>query len=102
MDHFIDWRECSGVNPEKFYKTTLWQGEHVTVGLDRLEPNQNQSVHAHQGAAKIYFVLEGRGRFIVGEEECEAQTRTLGIAPAGVRNVVANGRAESLSLLLTI
>ena|SRR2546428_2175583 len=102
MDHFIDWRECSGVNPEKFYKTTLWQGEHVTVGLNCLEPNQIQSVHAHQGADKIYFVLEGRGRFIVGEEEREAQTGTLVIAPAGIPHGVTNVSAERLSLLVAI
>jgi quercetin dioxygenase-like cupin family protein len=78
MDHFIDWRESAGVNTEKFYKTTLWQGEHVMVGLNCLEANQTQSVHAHQGADKIYLVLEGHGRFSIGAEERDAQARHVG------------------------
>src|SRR6267154_6756850 len=69
MSYFIDWHEHTGANPEKFYKTTLWQGQHVMTGLNCLEPNQSQSVHAHQGADKFYFVLEGTGRFTIGDEE---------------------------------
>src|SRR2546423_1119182 len=34
MNHFIDWHEHAGSNIEKFHKTTLWLGEHVTVGLN--------------------------------------------------------------------
>ena len=102
MNHFVDWRECTGVNAEKFYKTTLWQGEQMTIGLNCLEPNQTQSLHAHQGAEKIYFVLEGRGRFTVGEEEREAGPGTLVLAPAGVPHGVTNAGAERLSLLVAI
>ncbi len=34
MNLFIDWREHAGSRPEKFYKTTLWEGDHVMVGLN--------------------------------------------------------------------
>ena len=102
MNHFVDWRERAGVNEERFYKTTLWQGEHVMVGLNCLEPNQTQSVHAHQGAEKIYFVLAGRGRFTVGDEEREADAGTLVLAPAGVPHGVTNVGGERLSLLVAI
>ena len=30
MNYFLNWQEHTGSQPEKFYKTTLWQGEHVT------------------------------------------------------------------------
>jgi mannose-6-phosphate isomerase-like protein (cupin superfamily) len=102
MNYFIDWLEHTGAQPEKFYKTTLWQGEHVMTGLNCLEPNQSQSVHAHQGADKFYFVLAGHGRFLVGDEEREAATGTLVIAPAGVPHGVTNTGAERLSLLVAI
>jgi mannose-6-phosphate isomerase-like protein (cupin superfamily) len=102
MNYFVDWHERTGVNEEKFYKATLWQGEHVMVGLNCLESNQTQSVHAHQGADKIYFVLEGRGRFTVGDEEREASTGMLVLAPAGVPHGVTNTGAERLSLLVAI
>jgi quercetin dioxygenase-like cupin family protein len=100
--HFLDWREHAGSQAEKFYKSTLWQGEHVMVGLNCLEPNQTQRTHAHSGADKFYFVLEGRGRFTVGEEEREAERGTLVIAPAGVEHGVVNTGDARLSLLIAI
>ena len=102
MNYFIDWLEHTGAQPEKFYKTTLWQGEHVMTGLNCLEPGQSQNVHAHQGADKFYFVLAGYGRFTVGDEERDAATGTLVIAPADVPHGVRNTGAERLSLLVAI
>jgi quercetin dioxygenase-like cupin family protein len=102
MSPFIDWREHAGAQALKFYKRTLWQGEHVLVGLNCLEPDQTQAVHAHEGADKFYFVLEGRGRFTVGEEERDAPAGTLVVAPAGVAHGVTNNGDERLSLLVAI
>src|ERR671915_2398164 len=69
MNHFLKWQDHVGSQPEKFYKTTLWQGDHAMVGLNCLEPGQTQKVHAHDGADKFYLVLEGSGIFTVGDEE---------------------------------
>ena len=102
MNYFIDWREHTGVHADKFFKTTLWQGEHLTVGLNCLEPNQIQSVHAHEGADKVYFVLEGRGRFTLGDQERNAKAGTLVVAPAGIPHGVKNIGSERLSLLVAI
>jgi mannose-6-phosphate isomerase-like protein (cupin superfamily) len=102
MNYFLNWREHVGSQPEKFYKTTLWQGEHVLIGLNCLEPGQTQKVHAHEGADKFYLVLEGRGKFTVGEEETDADTGSLVVAPAGVPHDVANNTSVRLSLLVTI
>ena len=102
MNYFIDWREHTGINEGKFFKTTLWQGEHVTVGLNCLEPNQIQSVHAHQGADKHYLVLEGSGHFSIGDVEQEAGPGMLVVAPAGVPHGVVNKGGERLSLLVAI
>jgi len=102
VSNFLNWREFVGSNPKKFYKTTLWQGEHVMVGLNCLEPGQVQPVHAHAGADKFYFVLAGRGSFIVGEEKQTAETGTVVVAPAGVSHGVTNMGDEQLSLLVAI
>lgn len=102
MSHFLDWREHAGAQADKFYKSTFWQGEHVMVGLNCLEPGQVQRAHAHEGADKLYFVLEGRGRFTVGEEEREAQAGMLVVAPAGVIHGVTNTGESRLSLLIAI
>lgn len=102
MNHFIDWREHTGVHAERFFKTTLWQGEHLMIGLNCLEPNQIQGVHAHQDADKVYFVLEGHGRFTIGDQAEEAAAGMLVVAPAGVPHGVTNTGDERLSLLVAI
>ncbi len=102
MNYFLNWQSHVGSQPEKFYKTTLWQGEHVMIGLNCLEPGQTQKVHAHDGADKFYFVLEGHGKFTVGAEEREAKAGSLVVAPAGIPHGVTNAGELRLSLLVTI
>ena len=102
MSNFLSWRDFEGSRPEKFFKTTLWQGDHVMIGLNCLEPQQTQSIHAHDGADKFYFVLAGRGTFIVGDEEQVVNSGTVVIAPAGVPHGVTNTGDDRLSLLIAI
>jgi mannose-6-phosphate isomerase-like protein (cupin superfamily) len=102
MNCFYDWREHVGIQKEKFYKTTLWQGGHQMLGMNCLEPGQQQQEHSHEGADKFYFVLEGRGRFTVGMEVCEIEAGGIVIAAAGVMHGVLNTGVERLSLLVGI
>ena len=102
MEHVIDWRSRTGSAPEKFFKSTLWQGDHMMVGVNCLEKNQVQQVHAHEGADKVYFVLEGRGLFTIDEEQIEAGPGMLVMAPAGKPHGVSNVGAERLSMLVAI
>jgi mannose-6-phosphate isomerase-like protein (cupin superfamily) len=102
MNYFLNWREHAGAQSEKFYKTTLWQGDEMMVGLNCLEPGQTQKVHAHDGADKFYFVLEGSGKFTVGDEQTDASAGTIVVAPSGIAHGVTNTATERLSLLVTI
>lgn len=102
MSYFLNWQEHTGSQAEKFFKTTLWSGGDVMVGLNCLEPGQVQKVHAHDGADKFYFVLEGSGSFTVGDEEKEADAGMLIVAPSGMPHGVANNGSARLSLLVTI
>ena len=102
MNNFIDWREHAGSHAEKFYKTTLWQGGQVMVGLNCLEPGQTQKTHAHEGADKFYFVLAGEGKFRIGDEEKDAAVGSLIVAPSGIPHGVTNAGRERLSLLVAI
>ncbi len=102
MDYFLNWRDFEGLRTEKFFKTTLWQSDHVMVGLNCLETGQSQAVHAHEGADKFYFVVAGRGSFTVGEETRDASEGSIVVAPAGVPHGVSNSGKERLSLLVAI
>lgn len=72
----------------KFAKADLARGEHLFAGLNCFEPGQAQAVHAHAGADKFYFVVEGKARMRVGTEELDAGPGTLVWAPAGVAHGV--------------
>ncbi len=102
MNYFFNWREHVGSNLEKFYKTTLFQGDQLMIGLNCLEPGQTQAAHAHEGADKFYFVLEGWGTFTVGNEEQQAEVGAVVAAPAGIKHGVTNSGDERLSLLVAI
>ena len=102
MNYFVDWKDHTGSQPEKFYKTTLWQGDHVMVGLNCLEPGQTQAVHAHEGADKFYLVLQGEGKFTVGDEEKNVGAGTVIVAPSGIPHGVTNVADERLSVLVAI
>ena len=102
MKNFLNWNDHVGAQAEKFYKATLWQGERLMIGLNCLEPGQTQTIHAHGGADKFYFVLEGSGRFTVGDEEKEAEAGSIIFAPAGISHGVSNNAPTRLSLLVAI
>ncbi len=102
MNYFLNWPDYEGSQAEKFFKTTLWQGEHLMIGLNCLEPFQTQPVHAHTGADKFYFVLAGRGTFTVGDEQRLAESGAIVVAPAGIAHGVTNMGDQRLSLLVAI
>ncbi len=102
MSAFLNYRDHVGARADKFYKDTLFKGEHLMVGLNCLEPGQIQAVHDHAGADKMYVVLEGSGRFTVGPDSRAARSGDVVWAPAGVPHGVENNGNERLVLLVGI
>lgn len=100
MEHFIDARAREGASPEGVYKRALAESPRLMLGLNCLEPGQAQSVHAHEGEDKFYFVLAGRGEFTVGDLTQTAPVGTLVWAPAGAAHGVENRGGERLVLLM--
>ncbi|HZD09950.1 MAG TPA: cupin domain-containing protein [Candidatus Binatia bacterium] len=94
--------ENTGSRPEKFYKTTLFQSDALLLGLNCLEPGQVQAPHEHSGQDKFYYVVEGEGRFQLGEEQLMARAGDVVWAPAGVLHGVRNEGDERLTLLVAI
>lgn len=100
MSHFTDYRTHIGVNPERFFKTTLFLSPRMLVGLDCLEPGQTEHEHRHAGRDKFYFVIEGQGEFTIGEEIGTAEPGMVVWAPADVTHSVVNTGAERLVMLI--
>jgi quercetin dioxygenase-like cupin family protein len=95
-------KEHVGNQAEKFYKTTLFQSERLLLGLNCLEPGQVQKPHDHADQDKFYYVVEGMGRFQLGDEERTAAAGEVVWAPAGVVHGVTNEGDGRLTLLVGI
>ena len=94
------YRDHVGASPHKFYKTTLFRGDFLMIGLNCLEPGQVQPVHDHADQDKFYLVLEGTGVFTVDDVEQEASPGHIVWTPAGVSHGVRNVGQERLVLLV--
>ncbi len=102
MKKILDYRDHVGSRPDKFYKSTLFQGQRLLLGINCLEPGQSQAVHAHDDQDKFYYVIEGEGSFTLGEESHAAGPGKVILAPAGLPHGVHNSGAKRLTVLVGI
>ena len=87
-------------SPDKMQKTNLFETKHFFCDVYGLEPGQEQKVHSHSDNDKIYFVVEGSGEFLVGEEICDLGPNQIVLAPAGESHGVRNTGGARLTLLV--
>jgi mannose-6-phosphate isomerase-like protein (cupin superfamily) len=85
---------------EKMQKINLFETDKMFADIYCLEPDQEQKIHAHKGADKIYFVLEGTGRFHIGGDEQDLSASQIVLAPSDVEHGVRNASGERLVLLV--
>lgn len=85
---------------DKMQKVNLFETERMFADLYCLEPGQQQKRHAHSGADKIYFVIEGRGRFHIGDDERDLGPDQIVLAPADVEHGVRNESQARLVVLV--
>jgi mannose-6-phosphate isomerase-like protein (cupin superfamily) len=86
-------------DPAKLQKLNLFQTPRFFCDVYCLEPGQAQKPHRHEGADKVYAVLEGEVRVRVGEEQASLGAGAAVLAPAGVDHGLENpgpGRAAVL------
>lgn len=102
MENFGDYREFTGSRTDKFYKSTMFQSARLLLGLNCLDPGQEQHVHVHGDQDKFYYVVEGTGEFTVGAERYAAGPGIVVWAPAGAEHGVVNRSKERLVLLVGI
>lgn len=93
---------ATGSRAEKFHKATLFKSAALLLGVNCLEPGQVQKPHDHADQDKFYYVVEGHGRFWLGDERREAGPGDVVWAPAGVVHGVANEGVKRLTLLVGI
>jgi mannose-6-phosphate isomerase-like protein (cupin superfamily) len=87
---------------EKMKKNSLFDSPYLFYDAYCLLPGQSQKVHAHEGSDKVYYVLQGTGRFTVGSDEEDLGEGHAVIARAGVPHGVRNETQGNLVLLVTM
>ena len=94
--------EAISFSEEKMKKNALFESPRLFYDLYCLLPGQSQKVHAHEDSDKVYYVLEGTGRFTVDDEERDLPQGHAVIAPAGEPHGVRNETQENLVILVTM
>jgi mannose-6-phosphate isomerase-like protein (cupin superfamily) len=91
--------EHAAFRAEKMAKVNLFNVPQLFLDLYCLEPGQEQHPHIHGDAAKIYFVLEGEGTFVLGNEAHVLGPGHAVLAEAGQTHGVRNNGPARLLLL---
>ena len=100
MAEAIDYRKLAGSNPDRMYKSTLFESKRLLLGLNCLEPGQADRAHSHAEQDKFYFVIEGEGEFTIGDETVTAGPGHTVLAPAGIPHGVQNAGNARLVVLM--
>src|SRR3989475_9546523 len=75
---------------DKMAKIALATTARAQLDLYCVAPGQAQTPHRHVDQDKIYYVLEGRGRFRVGADEETVEAGEAVVARAGVEHGLVN------------
>lgn len=100
MDVVKDARAAAAFAPDKMKKVNLFDTERMFCDVYGLNPGQEQTAHAHAGADKVYYVLDGTGAFNIGDDEHIVAAGHVVLAPAGVSHAVRNPGPARLTLLV--
>ncbi len=84
----------------KLQKVNLFDTPRFFCDVYCLEPGQAQKPHRHDGADKVYAVLEGEVRVRVGAESATVTAGAAVLAPAGEDHGVENPGPSRAALLV--
>ncbi len=85
---------------EKMQKVNLFETSNFFCDVYGFEPGQEQKVHSHAAADKVYLVLDGRGTFTVADKSCVLGPNQMVCVPAGAPHGVLNTSDSRLSVLV--
>ncbi len=95
-------RDQVKLQADKMAKIALATTPRAQLDLYCVAPGQSQKPHTHADQDKIYFVLEGRGRFQVGEGEETLVAGEAVVATAGTPHGLVNDGSEPLLCLVVV
>ena len=87
---------------ERMAKVALATTSRAQLDLYCVAPGQAQKAHVHGDQDKIYYVLEGAGRFTLGAEGERLEAGDALVAPAGVEHGLVNDGGAPLLVLVVV
>jgi quercetin dioxygenase-like cupin family protein len=84
---------------ERAVKVDVFRGERLFVGLNCFEPGQSQKTHSHAGSDKVYVVLSGKARMLVGDQTREVAAGSVVWVPADVPHGVVEALERTVLLI---
>jgi quercetin dioxygenase-like cupin family protein len=87
---------------DKMAKIALLSTDRTLLDLYCVAPGQSQKAHSHEAQDKIYYVLEGAGRFSLSGVEQRLEPGEALVAPAGVEHGLINDGAGPLLVLVVV
>jgi len=87
---------------DKMQKVNLFETSHMFCDMYCLEPGQAQKPHAHAGATKFYYVVEGRAAVTLGAETRELGPGELAWSAPGENHGVENRSTARCVLLVAM
>jgi len=95
-------RERAVLSPDKMAKIALATTSRAQLDLYCVAPGQAQKPHRHEDQDKIYYVLEGHGRFALGAQEERLDAGDALVAAAGIDHGLVNDGAGPLLVLVVV
>ena len=95
-------RDHVKIPAEKMARIGLSGTARTQLDLYCVAPGQAQTPHRHEGEDKIYYVLEGAGRFSVGGVEERLVAGVAIVAEAGTEHGLVNDSGELLLVLVVV
>jgi quercetin dioxygenase-like cupin family protein len=102
MSNFKKLADLTNFSTEKMKKNSVFETDRFFCDTYCFEAGQSQSPHTHAHEDKVYYVLDGRGVFTVGDEERELGPGEIALAPAGQSHGVANRSQQRLVTLVFV
>jgi quercetin dioxygenase-like cupin family protein len=87
---------------DKMAKIALATTDRSQLDLYCVGPGQSQKAHTHDDQDKIYYVLEGSGRFSLGGQEERLSAGEALVASAGVEHGLLNDGTAPLLVLVVV
>jgi len=87
---------------DKMAKIALAATPRALLDLYCVAPGQEQKPHTHSDQDKFYVVVEGRGRFRLGDAEHALEAGDALVAPAGVEHGLVNDSDARLLVVVLV